>query len=213
MLKDIHTHRLSKLPDIQLLSCCYKDVDSEQLNRAVHLSVGIHPWYLTEEDLYLQQEWVLEKLNDPRVLAIGEGGLDKLCSTPLKLQEEAFRWLIEISESHQLPLIIHNVKAGAEIIRLKKEYKPHSPWIIHGFRGKPQQANEYIRHGFYLSFGEKYSEASLREVPADRLFLETDESLIPIGQLYQRVAEFRGMTPGELEESEFENINHVFYRK
>lgn len=213
MLKDIHTHHLSASFETQLLSCCYKDAGKECINKAVFLSVGIHPWYLTAEDFHLQQEWINKQVNDSRVIAIGEGGLDKLCATPFDLQELAFRWLIDVSEAHQLPLIIHNVKSTAELIRLKREYKPSSPWIIHGFRGKPQQAAEYIRHGFYLSVGERFSREALRQIPPNYLFLETDESLLPISQIYERVAECRAITLEELEDSEFENINHVFYKK
>ena len=211
MLKDIHTHQLSLHPETQLLSCSYRERLAMSFQQAVYLSVGIHPWYITEEDYSFQKEWILQTLNDSRVIALGEGGFDKLCTTPLDLQEKAFRWLIECSEEHHLPLIIHCVKCAAEIIRLKKEYKPISPWIIHGFRGKPQQATEYIRHGFYLSFGAHYSEVALKDTPLERLFLETDESSISIEKLYSRVATTKEIAPQTLEESVFENINHVFY--
>lgn len=211
MLKDIHTHRLSLHPETQLVSCSYRDRFSTVFQQAVNISVGIHPWYLTEEDYPLQQAWILEMLHDSRVIALGEGGLDKLCVTPMELQEKAFRWLIEISEEHHFALIIHCVKCTAEVLRLKKEYKPKSPWIIHGFRGKPQQAKEYLRHGFYLSFGEKYSVEALEQTPPERLLLETDESFMPIDEFYQRVANSKKISLQELEDSVFENINQVFY--
>ena len=74
------------------------------------------------------------------------------------------------------PLVIHLVKAMSELLKLKQQIKPANPWIIHGFRGKAALAEECLRHGFYLSFGEKYQEEALRITPAGRLFLETDES-------------------------------------
>ena len=211
MLKDIHTHHLSSHPEEQLWSCCFRDAGTERIKQAVHLSVGIHPWYLTNEDFSQQTEWLQTMLTDSRVKAIGEGGLDKRCDTPYDLQEKAFRTLICLSEKYQLPLIIHCVKSVAEILRLKKEYKPHLPWIIHGFRGKPQQATELLRHGFYLSFGEKYSEEALRATPIDKIFIETDESQCPIEDLYQRAATLREVPLAVMEESVFENINRVFY--
>lgn len=211
MLKDIHTHRLGLYPETQLLSCSFQNHSCICLQQAFHLSVGIHPWYITEDDYSKQVKWVEDMLKDSRVLALGEGGLDKLCSTPMRLQEQAFRCLIEFSEVHRLPLIIHCVKTTAEILRLKKEYKPVLPWIIHGFRGKPQQAIEYLRHGFYLSYGEKFSIEALKQTPLERLFLETDESRVPIDELYQRVAAHKEISLQKLEDSVFENINRVFY--
>lgn len=210
MLKDIHTHHLSSSPETQLLSCCFHEASSPKLNEAVHLSVGIHPWYITQEDFPMQLEWLQERLTDPRICAIGEGGLDTLCNTPHDLQEKAFRKLIELSEQSQLPLIIHCVKSVAQILQLKKEYKPRKPWIIHGFRGKPQQASELIRHGFYLSFGERYAPQSLQATPLNRIFIETDESTCPIKELYRKAAETLKITQEALEESVFENINQVF---
>ena len=56
------------------------------------------------------------------------------------------------------------MKAVEELLKLKQRLQPANPWIIHGFRGKPALAQDYVRHGFYLSFGEKYQEESLRAV-------------------------------------------------
>lgn len=211
MLKDIHTHHLTTHPDTQLLSCSFRDKASSAFQQAVQLSVGIHPWYITDVDYPLQQQWVEQMFQEKRVMAVGEGGLDKLCATPMQLQEQAFRWLIERSEEFHLPLIIHCVKCTAEILRLKKEYAPSSPWIIHGFRGKPQQASEYLRHGFYLSYGERYSALALQQTPLERLFLETDESSLDPDELYQRAAACKEIPLKTLEDSVFENINRVFY--
>ena len=84
------------------------------------------------------------------------------------------KW-IEISENRELPLILHIVRAFPEIIALKKQLSPKQPWIIHGFRGKPQLASELLRHGFYLSIGEKYNPEAVAVIPRDRLLLESDE--------------------------------------
>ena len=58
---------------------------------ARYLSAGIHPWYLTEEDMNSQLQW-LDKLleTDSRLLALGEAGLDKVCSTPFALAAQSF---------------------------------------------------------------------------------------------------------------------------
>lgn len=191
-------------------------------------SVGIHPWNVftvTPADLRLLRALAA----DPRVLAIGECGLDpnlpaisphsaareraeapgaaspsarfvlvegfspqskNLHSKNLhskKLQPQNSRAEIlaaqtallrihyELSETLRKPLILHIVKSFPEIIALRKQWKPTQPWIIHGFRGKPQLARELLAHGFHLSYGKKYNPASLAITHASRLLRETDE--------------------------------------
>ena len=62
-------------------------------------------------------------------------------------------------------------------------------WIIHGFRGNKEVAQSLIRHGFYLSFGEKYQEEALAVTPPERLLLETDESPVSAAQLCRHMAD------------------------
>lgn len=166
----------------------------------LHYSVGIHPWYLTEKNAEEQYAWLEEVVHRPGVVAIGECGLDKLRGAPLSLQQEAFKRCVVLAEQVSLPLIIHAVKCTQELICLKKELRPTLPWIIHGFRGRKEVAQEYLKHGFYLSFGEHYREEALRIVPFHRLFLETDESLLPIEAIYRKVAFTLDMTVEELGE-------------
>ena len=140
-----------------------------------------------------------ELVRHPQVLAVGEAGLDKLADAPMDLQVEVFRCQACLAEEVGKPLVIHLVR-------------PSNPWIIHGFRGKAALAEEYLKHGFYLSFGEKYQEVALCRVPADRLFIETDESEVSIGELYARAAEVRGISPEELGETLRRNVCKVFFK-
>ena len=64
------------------------------------------------------------------------------------------------------------------------------PWIIHGFRGKKQLAEQLLGAGLYLSFGVRYNPEALHSAwAAGRLLLETDESPVLIHTLYRQVAE------------------------
>lgn len=178
---------------------------------ARYLSAGIHPWYLTEEDMNSQLQW-LDKLleTDSRLLALGEAGLDKVCSTPFALQLKAFQEVINRSERYEQPLFIHSVKASGELIALKKELHPRQPWIIHGFRGKKELALTYLRHGFYLSFGRYFHPAAVEATPSERLLLETDETSLSVKEVYMQVAEVRKVSLNQLEECIDENINFLF---
>lgn len=176
------------------------------------LAVGIHPWYLSADDLSLQLQWLDSMSKDERVIAIGEAGLDFRCATPHDLQLKAFLHTVHFSEEKRLPLIIHCVKATSDLISIKKTLSPSQPWIIHGFRGKPELAKSLLHHGFYLSFGERFNEETVRQTPSDRLFLETDESNVPIDTIYNKVAVTRGMSIQELQNQILNNIRTVFGR-
>lgn len=153
---DAHTHHLtSDAQTTSILSCSMMESASVVFQQAKYLSVSLHPWYLSAENLPLQTNWMEHCLSsDPRVVAVGEAGLDKLCDVPLPLQQEAFQAAIALSEKYRFPLLIHAVKATTELLAFQKKHRPTQPWIIHGFRGKKELAEDLLRHGFYLSFGK-----------------------------------------------------------
>ncbi len=204
---DIHTHRFYESPSVSILNC-FPDDFTPFPER--YYSVGFHPWYLTADG---KEDWnrFLEQVSHPQVLAIGEAGLDKLATTSMPVQEVAFSKQADIAAKLGKPLIIHCVKAYNEIIQYKKQLKPDVAWIIHGFRGKKQLAEQLVEHGFYLSFGEKYQDDALTATPTDRLFIETDESTIDIHQLYQKAASTLSMPFGEFSKQIQTNIRNMFF--
>lgn len=212
---DAHTHHLPH--DAQttaILSCSMAESTSVAFPQATFLSVSLHPWYLSTNNLQAQIEWMTHQLaSDPRVVAVGEAGLDKLCATPLPLQQEAFQATIDLSEQYHLPLLIHAVKATEELLALQKKHRPAQPWIIHGFRGKKELAEDLLRHGFYLSFGKKYQEKALSAVPVERLLLESDEENLDFQAFYSEVASVRGTAPESLIEALKENANRLFFNR
>jgi len=161
------------------------------------ISVGLHPWHVStdwEEQLRLLGEVAGKK----RVVLIGEAGLDKLCKTDFALQQTVFLRQIELAEEVQKPLIIHCVKSWPELIAIRKKVLPSVPWVIHGFRGKPQLANQLLELGFYLSYGEKFNAESVRITLLERLCTETDESRLSIEEIYRKIAEVKGVSVEEL---------------
>ena len=207
---DIHTHRPPSVPGEAIVCCPPGDFHPQEGD---WYSIGIHPWRLEDSDWEKAANLArFESLvRHPQVLAVGEAGLDKLTAAPPDRQLEALRYQARVAEAAGKPLILHLVKATAELLALKHELKPRVPWIIHGFRGKAQLAEDLVRHGLYLSFGARYQEEALRNMPADRLFLETDESDTPIIDLYERAARLRGITRDKLMETVSRNVRHVFF--
>ena len=169
----------------------------------LHLpSFGLHPWHLTD---HWEQEL---KAFEGHSILIGECGLDRLCETPYELQLEAFQAQIHLSERLELPLVLHCVRALEDVLRLKRGTR--QPWIFHGFRGKPQQLQQLLDHGLYISFGFRYNTESLRACPSDRLFLETDDSPEPIASLYETAAALRSTTVDALNNQLWQNLRELF---
>lgn len=204
---DIHTHRFYENPSVSILNC-FPDDFTPFPDR--YYSVGFHPWYLTADN---KEDWnkFEEQVSNPQVLAVGEAGLDKLSDVSIPIQEAAFRKQAEIASKLNKPLIIHCVKAFNEIIQYKMQWKPDVAWIIHGFRGKKQLAEQLLEHGFYLSFGEKYQEDALKATPIDRLFIETDESTTDIHLLYEKAASALSIPIPEFMNHIQTNIREVFF--
>lgn len=208
---NIHTHIEPLIPGEAIVNCFPEKFAPK---RRGWYSVGIHPWYITDDISTIVMRSCFDVLvQSEQVLAVGEAGLDKLASTPLDKQIEVFEYQAQFAKSYDKPLIIHLVKAMDELLKLKKKIRPTNPWIIHGFRGNAILAEEFLRHGFYLSFGDKYQEEALRTVPADKLFLETDESVVPIDELYRRAARVRGVSPKVLRETVETNVCKIFFKE
>ena len=214
MITDIHSHNVSAMHEYKINSFCMKDKDSIDFISAKQISIGIHPWYVTKDDIKEQTEWIKQTaINDKRVIAIGECGTDKLCNTDMNLQNEAFCNCITLSEELELPLIIHSVKTSDEIIRLRKSIKPKQAWIIHGFRGKPEQTFQYISNGFYLSFGKLYNTESIKITPLDKLLFETDEYTGSITEIIANAAEALDIPTDKILNIISENAKRLFFNR
>ncbi|MDR0977278.1 MAG: TatD family hydrolase [Prevotellaceae bacterium] len=204
-LLDIHTHHLPLQAGTAIVNCPPETFAPQP---GQWYSVGIHPWHVGERTF--DAEVVRRLLAHPQVLAVGEAGLDKLVSTPMAVQTTLFERQVQLSEQLGKPLVIHAVKATEELLALKRQLAPRTTWVIHGFRGKPALAESLLRHGFCLSFGEHYHADALRITPIEALFVETDESEVPVEMLYERAAAVRGETAEQLRTAVSRNISRLF---
>ncbi|MDL2322484.1 TatD family hydrolase [Bacteroidales bacterium OttesenSCG-928-A17] len=213
MFWDIHTH-IRKKNTVEECSILNLNIPDHLCRCGLDLqnsfySLGIHPWKIYPELLPEHLRFIEENIQFDAVRAVGECGLDKLCNTPWELQLKAFEGQIFISEKWGKPLIFHCVKAFDELLEIKKEMKPKQAWIIHGFRGKPEQMKQLTGHGIFLSFGVRFNEDTIREMPLDRLFLETDEAEVPIRAVYEDVVRVLGSGMESLERQIEKNMSHL----
>lgn len=199
MIKDIHTHRADACEAVISVNpweFCPMD--------GLCYSVGIHPWQVgraTEADF----DRLAECAKADGVLMIGECGIDKLRGGDLPMQMSVLERHIALSEQVCKPLVLHCVRASNELCRLRRRLRPSMPWIVHGFRGNARVAGQLLDAGFYLSYGERFNPEALAITPADRLLAETDESLLPIDEIYRRLAAAR-----QIEVDEFvRNVEEV----
>ena len=188
MYVNIHSHTdiNSNIQGIRNLTFSEANIIYASRIRGLY-SVGFHPWYadtFSDELMLKMTEW----LKDERFVAVGECGLDKNSKVSIEEQLKVFDQQIILSEKIHKPLIIHCVGCFNELFELKKRVHPLQKWIIHGFRGKPELAWQAIRAGCGLSFGEHFNEDSVRITPIDQILLETDESQIPITDLYHNIS-------------------------
>lgn len=190
---DIHTHVLPQVPGSALVCIGCGPIPDGALEQGHWFSAGLHPWNVTE-DFDSQLDTLKVLLANPRVPAVGECGFDALKGPSHDLQEQAFVRQVQLSEQFRKPMILHVVRDFDSVIRLRKQLKPTQPWLIHGFRGGPEQMNQLYAQGILVSFGIKHNPESLKAVPSERLFLETD-GVGPISQVISDAATLRVTSP------------------
>ena len=186
---DIHAHHQPSVPGTAIMSN------------------GIHPWQIDETWKETFNTYAQEAKN---VLFIGESGLDKVKGPELEIQREVFIEHIRLSEALGKPLIVHCVKAMQEVLQLHKEMQPTQPWIIHGFRGGKQQAEQYRSAGLLLSFGLHFNDEALRATPLDELFVESDED--DINTVYTAISDCLGLPVETLKNQVNTNIQRLLGR-
>lgn len=197
----------------------------------MYASVGWHPVDaidMRDEDLH----WLEELSHHPKVVAIGETGLDyHWDKSPKEIQKEVFRKQIRLAKKTKLPIIIHNREATADIVAiLKAENAAEVGGIMHCFSGSAETAKECVEMNFYISLGgpvtfknaKKPKEVAL-EIPLDRLLIETDcPYLAPhphrgtrnepsyVKLVAEQIAEIKNITLEEVAEATERNAKKLF---
>lgn len=190
---DCHTHHQQ-----QPFAIINAEASNSAFEEHLHYSAGIHPWWIENSSESLIAATMQLAANTANVVAIGECGIDHAISTPLNIQHQIFEKHIALSEATNKPLIIHCVRAWQEMLAMHRAAKPLQPWIIHGFRAKPSIAEKLLQEGFFLSFGHRFNAESLLITPAERLFVETDDSQLDIATVAQLVARAASLTIEQL---------------
>lgn len=149
----------------------------------IYCSIGIHP-HEAEPHEDITEEELLEAARHPRVIGIGETGLDYYYEhSPRQAQQELFRRHIRVARQLDLPVIVHSRDADDHTIAILKDEHGQGPFrfLIHCFSSTALLADESVKLGGYISCSGiitfKKSQAlrdAVANVPLDRLLVETD---------------------------------------
>lgn len=201
----------------------------------VYASVGIHPNNAIEAQ---PGDWelVAGMVQSPKVVALGETGLDRHWdTTPFAMQQDYFARHLALSRQTGLPVVIHCREAEADMLpMLEADFEQHGPLrgVMHSFSGDQAFAKRCLRVGLYLSLagGVTYKKvaglkAVLDVIPDDRILVETDAPYLTPEPLRGKVkknepayvvhtatyvAEMRGQSLEQFAEQTTANANQLF---
>lgn len=198
-------------------------------NKGVYAAVGLHPSELDHENGF---DGILPLLNAPKIVALGEIGLDyHWDNVPRERQKEYLLLQLELACKCGKPVIIHSRECDGDMLPILKSYakKLTAPLVMHCFSSSEEIAREYVKLGFYISFAGTVTFKNakkgdvIRAVPDELLLAETDAPyLTPVPHRGERnypayvrftiekIAEERGKSFGEIERLTSDNARRFY---
>ena len=157
-------------------------------------ALGIHPLFTPQAqdaDLHTLDQALHQHRQDPRLVAVGEIGLDGLVpGLDMARQQRFYKAQLRLAQQHDLPVLLH-VRRSADLLLQGLRQTPVKGGIAHAFNGSLQQAQMFIAMGFKLGFGGAFTFERAQQLrmlathlPLQALVLETDAPDIPPHWLY-----------------------------
>ena len=238
---------LESLPKegVALVVNCGTDLDSSEASLAlakkygwIYAAAGIHPESIIEDDssttLRFKGDWQAEMkaidslYDDPKVVAVGEVGLDHHWPVPRDAQLALFETEIRCALEHDLPVIVHDREAHAEVYALLKKYKPKG--VLHAYSGSAEDVRWLCKQGMHMGFTGVVTFKNARRpleaaaaVPDEYLLLETDcpymapvpfrgkkSNSAMIRHTAEKIAEVRGQDANDILKMTMENGKRLF---
>jgi TatD DNase family protein len=231
LLKDIRAEQVTRMVcisvNLESFDAMYELIEPHD---HIYCSAGVHPDYkdVTEPTV----EGLCTLAEKEKVVAIGETGLDYVeSSSDMEWQRQRFVTHIDAARECKLPLIIHTRNARQDTLDLLREHKAHEVGgVLHCFTEDLAMAEEAINLGFYISISGIVTfkqaiavQEMARQIPADRLLIETDSpwlSPVPhrgkvnhpgrVRHVAEKLAELRCTSLESLAKSTFENADRLF---
>ena len=196
----------------------------------IYASVGSHPSEKKEDDLTVDQ--IVQLAKHPKVIAIGETGLDyHYNTTHLDVMRDRFREHIRAARISKKPLIVHSRAAQKDTITIMREEGAHLVrGVMHCFTESIEMALQAVELNFYISFSGilTFKNATdlvgvAKVVPLDKILIETDAPYLApvpfrgkqnepkyVKYVAEKIAEIKGLSFDEVASATSENFNALF---
>ncbi len=192
-----------------------------------HTAIGVHP--LNMEDAPFDSDKLAALLGQPKVVALGEVGLDYHYTPETRPQQLGlFATQLEVAAALDMPVIVHDREAHEDTLNLLKKFRPKG--VVHCFSGSAEMAKEVVKLGMYVGLGGAVTFKNARKplevaaaIPLDRLLLETDAPyMTPVPYRGKRcvsayisytadaIARARGISVGEVLNVATQNTKELF---
>lgn len=206
-------------------------IDLSEKYDFIYSSVGVHP--SETEELNMDNLCLLREYSKkPKVVAIGEIGLDYYYPTPDKeIQMEWFYKQLDLAVETKLPVIIHSRDAAADTMNVLKEYQGKlTGGIIHCYSYSVEMAREFVKMGYYIGIGgvltfknaKKLKETAI-EIPIEKIVVETDcpylspvpnrgkrNSSINLPYIIEELAKLKGISEEKVKEITYKNTMDLY---
>ena len=212
---DIHSHSKIEAPNIGIRSMFIQET-TIGMDFDSPFSIGLHPWHISKtnhQEALKNMELFIEH---PMLKAIGECGLDRSIAVNYELQKEVFLSQLILADLYDKPLIVHNVRAFDDFLSILKQEKPNIPLLFHAFNGNADILNKLLQFNTFYSFGKDLEKENsktsriIRNIPINRLFLETDDSNVKIEDIYSIAASKIGISMKKLKNQIYYNYKSLF---
>ncbi len=197
---------------------------AERFDR-IYAAVGFHPHDATDFNV----EFIRKKAQHPKVIAIGEIGLDYYRNlSPKDVQKKVFEQQIQMALELDMPIIVHDRDAHEDCYDILSSNNAKNV-VFHCFSGDEVFAQKVIKKGWFISFTgtvtykNSIMDNTIRLVPEDKFFIETDSPYLsphphrgkrnsPLNLQYviEKISEIRGTTPKKIAESSYRNACDFF---
>jgi TatD DNase family protein len=199
-------------------------------HEGIYAVVGIHPHNAKAMNVSTVNS-LRELAQDPKVVAIGEIGLDYYRDlSPRARQKEAFEQQIRLAGELELPIVVHDREAHNDVLEMLRRFGKDSKGILHCFSGDLSMAEEVIEMGYLISIAGPVTYPNARRLhelvqhlPGESIVLETDCPFLPpqsrrgerneplfVLETAYKVAELKGMQLDELVELTSRNARGMF---
>lgn len=195
------------------------------------IALGLHPCFIAKHTKHCVQRLADALQREANIVAVGEIGLDfRVDMAEVEVQLMLLKQQLELARQHDLPVILHVVKAHERMLSLLKRYRLAAGGVVHAYSGSIEQAREYAKLGFRLGIGGTITFPRARrlqqlvtELPLEWMLLETDAPDMPLHgfeaqpnsplqvcKVAQRLAELKGMPVDQVAEQTTSNANSLF---